>query len=235
MTSVLTALKWIDAPGSTPFFVICCAIALVFAFVWPRRRRAALMWMGAVVGAYLVLALPCVAHSISGALPPVNEATVVPGQRLGAVVVFDGDNRRGRVREAMRLYASAAPAGVWSLGRERWMEGALRAAGIPPDRLTHDRATGTTTEQMAWTRRFVATGAHQPVAIVASRLQMPRIAALRTAMGVQALMAIAPADVEPSTSGIGRFIPTYFALRISRDALYEHIALWYYRRKGWIR
>jgi hypothetical protein len=29
-------------------------------------------------------------------------------------------------------------------------------------------------------------------------------------------------------------VPTYIALRVSRDALYEHAALAYYRSRGWI-
>jgi hypothetical protein len=31
------------------------------------------------------------------------------------------------------------------------------------------------------------------------------------------------------------FVPTYYALRVSRDAIYEHVALRYYRWHGWIK
>ncbi len=44
-----------------------------------------------------------------------------------------------------------------------------------------------------------------------------------------------PVDVEPASTGALAFVPTYYALRLSRDAIYEHAALRYYRWHGWIK
>jgi hypothetical protein len=48
------------------------------------------------------------------------------------------------------------------------------------------------------------------------------------------VLIASPVDTEPATSGWWLFVPSYYALRVSRDAIYEHAALAYYARKGWI-
>jgi hypothetical protein len=63
---------------------------------------------------------------------------------------------------------------------------------------------------------------------------MPRIAALARSAGVAPLLLPSPIDDEPPAVGVWRFVPTYIGLRTSRDAMYEHAALVYYRNKGWI-
>ena len=152
---------------------------------------------------------------------------------VDALIVFDGDNRRGRVAEAKKIYDTAKPARVWLLG-DRWMWDALWRSGIPYDLITPDKGPPNTRAQMDWVQRFESTRPGR-TAIVASRIQMPRIAALAEAAGIRAVLAPSPADTEPARSGVRQFVPTYYALRISRDALYEHVALVYYRYNGWIR
>ena len=44
-----------------------------------------------------------------------------------------------------------------------------------------------------------------------------------------------PVDVEPNGEGIDGWTPKYVALRMSRDAIYEHAAMAYYRWKGVIK
>jgi hypothetical protein len=58
---------------------------------------------------------------------------------------------------------------------------------------------------------------------------------LAKTVGILPELVPASIDIEPPTSGVRRFIPAYIALRVSRDALYEHAALLYYRYNGWIR
>jgi hypothetical protein len=70
--------------------------------------------------------------------------------------------------------------------------------------------------------------------VVASRLQAPRVWALARAMGLGILVMPSPVDDEPAASGLRAFVPSYLALRVSRDAIYEHVALAYYRWQGWI-
>jgi hypothetical protein len=235
LRGLLAGLKWIDAPGSWAFLGLCAAVAVLLAVVWPRRRRMAAAWAGGVLAAYIVLALPCVSLAISSGLPDVSSETLLtsasPELSGGALVVFDGDNRYGRVREAARLYRLLGPTSVWSLGREIWLQDALREAGIP--HVTHVSSTTTTREQIAWTTALERASS-APIVIVASRLQAPRVAALLCAAGARARLAPAPVDDEPASSGLRTIVPSYFALRVSRDALYEHMALFYYRQKGWI-
>ena len=117
------------------------------------------------------------------------------------------------------------------------MGGALRQAGIPPDVVHHDRSTVTTRDQIDWVQRLVDEHRERTgdVTIIASRLQMPRVSALLCAGDLHAAIVSSPTDVEPPTAGPWRFVPTYGALRVSRDALYEHLSMPYYRYKGWIK
>jgi hypothetical protein len=54
------------------------------------------------------------------------------------------------------------------------------------------------------------------------------------AMGLDIQTVPSPIDDEPPRTGIKRVVPSYIGLRVSRDALYEHMAIAYYTRKGWI-
>jgi hypothetical protein len=63
---------------------------------------------------------------------------------------------------------------------------------------------------------------------------MPRVAALAQTAGLELDLLASPVDQEPPTEGVWRLVPTYLALRVSRDAIYEHAALAYYRWRGWI-
>ena len=70
--------------------------------------------------------------------------------------------------------------------------------------------------------------------MVASELQMPRVAALVRAQRLTVLLAPSPIDSEPPKAGWTSFVPRYSGLRLTRDALYERAALAYYSRQGWI-
>jgi hypothetical protein len=71
-------------------------------------------------------------------------------------------------------------------------------------------------------------------AIVVSRLQMPRVAAMARAAGLDIILVPSPMDVEPPVKGLRYFLPSLAALTLSRDALYELAALPYYRWRGWL-
>jgi hypothetical protein len=122
---------------------------------------------------------------------------------------------------------------VWVLG-QHWMLSRLVACGIDEDRLRHDLHVGTTLDQIDWVARFIRDQPGARVAVVASRLQMPRVRGLAAARGLDLALLSSPLDDEPATEGWGRFRPSYVALRTSRDAIYEHVALVYYRWRGWI-
>ena len=191
-------------------------------------------WLGLVFVAHAILALPVVANTIAGGLPPVAMSDPAALRNLDTLFVLDGDNRRGRVRSAAQA-ASASPAAVIViLGGDDWLPVALAEAGVPPTRISHDHQPADTRQQMVAVQRMAAqTPGH--TALVASRLQMPRVAGLVRNAGLSCALVASPIDTEPATSGWRLFVPSYYALRVSRDAIYEHAALAYYAREGWIR
>ena len=198
-----------------------------------RRRRVGRNWIIGVVGLYVLLSMPVMANAIARSLPTVPANDPRAWRRIDTLVVLDGDNRWGRVRQAGLVYGIAQPSEVWDIGNG-WMLDPLQQAGIPYERIKHDGSTSNTREQMARVRRFV-TEDHRNIGIIASRLQMPRVAALAAAVTLNAPLIVSPIDDEPPTTGVRQFVPAYIALRVSRDAIYELVALPYYRKRGWTR
>lgn len=230
----MSVIKAIGPPGSIPFIAFCGLIGLFIAFVWPRNGRLARAWLWFVLAAHTVLAIPLVANAIASVLPRAQTPEAGSLSGLETVFVLDGDNRRGRVRSAAEAAQGSPSATVVILGGTPWLAGALAEAGVRPDRVTHDFRPGDTREQMDELRRLVADRPGAKTAVVASRLQMPRVAGLARTAGLTATLIAAPIDTEPATSGWRLIVPSYYALRVSRDAIYEHAALALYRWRGWI-
>jgi uncharacterized SAM-binding protein YcdF (DUF218 family) len=220
-------------PGSIAFLFLCLVVWIGLKLVWPRNRRVARIWLLGVAGTYIVLGLPPVANAIVGALPPVDVADPFPGRGIDTLVVLDGDNRVGRVRTALSVHG-ARPAGAILVLGEAWILDELVAAGIPPALLSQVEGPGTTRAQIAWVAERARMRPADRMVLIASRLQMPRVAALARARSLRLQLVPSPIDIEPPTSGFWQAVPSYVALRASRDALYEHAALVYYRRRGWI-
>ncbi len=180
---------------------------------------------------YVVLSLPVGANTIAGALP--QEAPSEAPATLDCLVVLDGDNWAGRVRQAKLLSERTRPNVVWLLGDRRLLD-SLQDAGIDRDRLKLSSGDPTTREQMARVGRLSLSGCPGRRAIIASRLHMPRVAALARRLDPNVVLQPSSLDIEPPRSGPWQFVPAYSALRESQDALYEHAALAYYRWRGWI-
>ena len=203
-------------------------------YVWPRNRRLGRRWLISVVCTYLLLALPLVANAIADRLPK-----FLPGDRVltaGAIdtlIVLDGDNPYGRAAEAVRVYAHASPQRVFVIG-DSWIVELLREAGIPGSRLARDSNPPTTRDQISRVKQLIAERPDGRLAVIASRVQMPRIAALSEAARLELVLIPSPLDVEPPTAGIRLFLPNYSSLGLSSEALYEHAALAYYRWRKWI-
>jgi hypothetical protein len=225
----MTFLKAIGPPGSLRFLLLAVAIGLIISYVWPRRRRLGQAWMIAVVGGYAVLGWPPVAQAILDGLPAAVPAVVGNFETLDVLVVFDGDNRRGRVRAAEQVVAALSPPAIHVVGSPlifRDMPASLRG------RVVHHPAENTR-EQVEWVHRLVSAGPARQVAIVVSRIQAPRTGALATKAVPGVHVIASPLDAELPVTGLRRILPSYAALCVSRDALYEHVALSYYRWRGW--
>jgi uncharacterized SAM-binding protein YcdF (DUF218 family) len=228
-----TFFKQAATPGSIGFLLASFVGWLVVRFLWPRSRRVASGWLLAVALIYLVLSVPWVANRIADRLmPPQPEQAAFAGA-LDRLVILDGDNRVGRIREAQRVYAIGKPREIDVLG-DRWLVYALRVSGVPRDRIRREAGPSTTREQMEWVQHSIEPAAAPRTGLIVSRLQMPRVAALARTAGLSLVLLPANADAEPPTRGIRLYIPTYTALRVSRDALYEHAALAYYAWRRWI-
>lgn len=228
---IVSTLKQVGAPGSYGFLVLCSAFGFLLIHIW-RRPILGRAWLFAVISVYLVLATPVAALHIADALTqyrPVAELTRLP--IVDVVITFGGDNVRGRASETLRVFTAWPSARIILFGDD-WLLGQLLAGGIPSGQITRDPRPPNTLEQMVALRDYVRTHPHQVAAVVASRLQMPRIAAIADTMQLDIMLLPSPADVEPPRAGPGRWLPRYTALRISRDAIYEHAALIYYRWLG---
>jgi uncharacterized SAM-binding protein YcdF (DUF218 family) len=228
-----TLIKAVGPPGSIPFIALCVLIGIVLAYVWPRNGKLARAWLGFAFIAHAILALPIVANTIAGGLPPVAVSEPAALRGLDTLFVLDGDNRRGRTRSAALAAAASPGAAVVVLGGESWLIDALAEAGVRSNRIAHEQRPTDTRQQISVLQRMSAE-APGHTALVASRLQMPRVAALARKTGLTTALIASPIDTEPATSGWRLFIPSYYALRVSRDAIYEHAALAYYARRGWI-
>lgn len=232
---MLSLLKAVGGPGSFGFLAVCTAFGLVLARASHRTRRVSRIWLLSLYLGYVALGLPIVANHIVASLT--NYEPICDFGSLGetdVLVVLDGDNPLGRVRETYRVFRATSPRWVLVSGPE-WLNAQLRRMGIPSDRLIADFNAATTLEQVQRLPHHLDGRHATRVVIVASRLQMPRVAALTRATGFPATPAPSSVDDELPTSGFQLIVPTATALRVSRDAIYEHFALAYYRRRGWIR
>jgi hypothetical protein len=230
---VLDVLKFVNAPGSLTLLALCLLVGVTFLYVWPRSRRLAKRWLLAVTGVYLVLGLPITANTIVNSLPPVPREPHddEPGHTL---ILFDGDNRRGRLETTLAEMRRDRPGKLWVLADEWLVEGLIRG-GYPRGTFGHDSECPNTRAQVEWVRSYATRHPGTGLTVIASRLQLPRIAALFDTAGLPVRLVASPIDVEPPTRGWRTLVPSYYALRASRDALYEHAALRYYRWQGWIR
>ncbi len=228
----MSALKLIGAPGTLTFIVCCVLISVFVAYVWPRSSRLARGWLWFVFAGHVTLSVPLVANGIAGALPPVTVTDAAAAHGIDTVFMLDGDNRMGRVYSAARAATASPSSTVHILGGHFYLIEALEAEGVAKSRITHDFRPEDTRQQLSLMQELSSSTSR--TALIASRLQMPRVAALVQVSGLQTMLIASPVDAEPPTAGFWVLVPTYYALRVSRDAIYELAALKYYAWRGWI-
>lgn len=232
---ILQALKLVP-PGSIGFLILCSSIGAGLRVFVPSTRRAVRIAVYVLSVVYVVLATPVVANGLVASLPASRPSHLAGISPVDAVIVLDGDNRRGRVRAAQRLEDDSSPPPLLVLADpgDPWVANNLVSTGVPSGRITSETGAYTTREQVDLAHRTIASHAWTRVALVASRLQSPRVSALTRDWRPVPTIVSAPVDDEPAHDGIWAIVPSYIALRVSRDALYEHAALIYYRWRGWI-
>jgi hypothetical protein len=234
--SLLSIVKAIDADGSTQLILAGALPAVFLAVVWPRKWSWVRRWCWLVGPVYLLLTLPIVAHALAASLADRGDGYREPDGPVSTLVIFDGDNRRGRLRAARATIEASPPSEVWVLGvQPEWFQEEMPGEGIGLDRVRFDATTGTTRAQLAWVAEYQSAHPSAAVAVVVSRMQAARVAGIAAARGMSRLPIIgAEASREPATSGVWQLVPSRDAWNVSRDAIYEHLALAYYERSGWI-
>jgi hypothetical protein len=229
---LLDLLKSIGGPGSLGFLLCGVIAGAALLFAGPRARRWAWRWLTLLAATYFFLSLPVVASALAAYAPAPWSTTHATRPGAERLIVIDGDNRWGRAREAAAWYRASVPPPEVIVSGSAFMVRPLIEAGIPAGRFRLDAGAHTTRAQVAWMR-------HLPpgprTVVIASRLQVPRLAALMARAGIGGMTLIAArVDREPRTRGARDWLPSWSALMVSRDACYERLALLYYRWRGWI-
>ena len=229
---MLEFLKLVGSHGLAELLAASMLLAVVMTVGGWRSVRWVGLCLSAMWGAYLTLGMPIVAHLLADSLttwrPSIDLSALPPP---GAIMVLSGDNPDGRAREALRAHQTWPAAPVVVLG-EAWFLGTLQGKGIPLAAMTQNPVPDNTLEQMVAVFEFAQRHSGSPPAVIASTLQMPRVKAFAEGLGVTLEFLPTAIDDEPSRAGAARWWPTIGARRISREALYEHAALVYYRWRG---
>ena len=227
-------IKAIGAPGSFGFLAFGTAVGLALMFVSPRTRKLGRRMLVALAATYLILSIPVVATLIAGEDAAARAHSASAYGKLDEIFVLDGDNYLARAELTAQIVAASPPRTVWVLGGGE-LRRALVAYGVPngmwqwgggPARTTYD--------QMLWVQQTMEAGNTHRAAVVASRVQMPRVAGLARRLNLSVVLIPAPLDSEPAVSGVMSWLPSLAGLAVSRDALYEHLAFAYYRWNGWL-
>jgi hypothetical protein len=219
--------KLSGGPGSLRLLIILLLAGVAWMVIRPGRRRAGIVWTVAVVLVYVVMALPVVAATAVNALPHSEQAAEAEIEGIQILFFFDGDNRWGRLREFERIDRLARPTRIHLLGRLSVYKD-LRLMGVRPERIRHDEELQNTSDQIRRTGEWLKSGGSERAAILVSCLQAPRARLLAARAGVNVPILAAPLDEELPDRGPGRFLPSFLALSITRDAVYELAALRYY-------
>lgn len=224
-------VKLTGGPGSIQLLLILTGIGLWLHYRRPRYRPIVRLALIVTALAYWILATPMTALAIEGWLPAPAATDV--HDRFDTVVVLDGDNRRGRLAKSLAVWQQVAPKRLIVSGQD-WLRDELIAAGVPQDKVEREGVTSNTREQIAWLQSLTSRESSGHVAVIASRLQAPRVSALVRRANIRTAILPAQIDAEPWSGGVWALVPSYSALRLSRDALYECAALKYYEFRGWI-
>jgi uncharacterized SAM-binding protein YcdF (DUF218 family) len=231
--SPISVAKFIGGPGSLGFLAVSCFVGLLLSYALPKWRTIGRAWLLGTLLVYIVLGFPIVAGSIASSLPRVPAPSLATVGKLDELIVLGGDNENGRVVETLDVWRALKPEVVLLLG-DALLQRRLEDVGIPADRIRLLDEPATTRARMESVAAELR-ARHVRAGLVASRLQMPRVIELARTFEVNLLFLPSELDHELPTSGGSSLTPSYGALEISRDALYERAALSYYRSRGWIR
>ena len=235
MATIIARILMNFVPGSPAFFLAGLVVGLAPLLVRRTLARWQFVWLSCLVGAYLVLSAPLTARSVAKGLyrqPSVNRVEDALG--ASTLVVFDGDHAGLRLKETTRLYALLHPRWVIVSSTRAWFQRDVRQAGIPPDRIVQETATTTTRTQAIAVAALLKERGLDRVVLVASPIHMPRALAACEALGIRAVPSVTAIPHTDLPGGVWSVIPRRDALFYTNESLYEYLAIWWYRRQGWI-
>jgi len=195
-----------------------------------RSRRVGISVCAALAGAYVVLALPATAARLSDGLLQFDRLHDVRDARgASTIVMIGGDSAHARIVETLRLFHLLRPRWIVASSPPEMRE-ALIAGGVPSGQIIAEVTARTTREQAIAVAKLVRARELGPIVLVASAIHMPRALGAFRAAG---LSVVPSPSATRQIAGLPRYWPAYDGLRLSREAMYEHAALAYYRWRGW--
>jgi len=235
MATIIARILKNFVPGSPAFFLAGLAFGLAPLFVRRTFARWQIVWLSCLLGGYLVLSAPLTARAVAEGLyrqPSVNRVEDALGAT--ALIVFDGDHAGLRLKETTRLYALLHPQWVIVSSTREWFQRDVRMAGIPPDRILRETSSMTTRIQAIAVAAMLPQYGIERVVLVASPIHMPRALAACEAVGVRAVPSVTARPHTDLPAGLWSVIPRRDALFYTNESLYEYLAIWWYRWRGWI-
>jgi len=225
-------LKAIGGPGSLRFLFLGTGLA-VSLLAFRRTRRTGRWMLRSFLLMYFVLSLPAVARFVAGPAARTQSRPAAEYGRLDDLFVIDGDNYQSRAALAAVVARTASPRTVWVVGGGE-LRDAMLAHGIDKDVWRWGGGdAGTTYDQIVWIKKSIATTQSRRAAVIASRVHLPRIIEVARRLQVDLVAIPSPLDNEPPDSGVREWLPSFSGLQLSREGLYERVAVAYYRWKGW--
>ena len=194
---MLTVLKAIS--GSLDLLALCCAVGLLLRI--GGFRKAARGWLFGTYLTFVIGGIPAVARHLASCIPaaaPTPDAA--PFANTDVLVVLDGDNPNGRIREAAAIVRAAHPRIVVVSGRAVLAD-RLVARGAPLNRLVRETKAGTTREQIAFVGQFIHQERALTPTLVVSCLSVARVEGLLRQAGLN--IRLAASDVDEAIPGDG--------------------------------
>ncbi|MEX1827559.1 YdcF family protein [Luteibacter sp. CQ10] len=213
---------------------------LALLFIGLRHPRKGLALGALAIGWIWLASTPVLALALRGGL--VGFSPPAPS-RVGAIVVLGGGKlpRDGTVPEgtragtALRLWHEGRAPLLLVSGRDQANELArrFRRAGVPADDLRVEGVSANTHENARDSAAILKANGVDTVALVSSDIHLRRAAGCFRREGI----GVVPVAAREDRDGLLRapaWLPRRDALTLTARSLHEYVALWFYRRRGWL-
>ena len=248
-------------PGSLWFLLATATLALGLLCGPGRRSRiAGRLLLALVVGAYWVASVPAVADAVQRGYPPVpvprviaaghdsgialvvlgaglrtyrsgGEEIAVPTAQSAFNVLRGGQLYRQMGEPVVIVSGGIADASVQRAREADVLAALLREAGVPEERLVLERKSNTTYTQAVQVAEIAKARGIRELLVITSPAHLRRTIPAFRAQGVNA--AGYPADfMSERRLPVRRWLPAEFWSDVTRDAVYDYVAWFYYWAQG---